>query len=145
MLQNATPLRKTAPWPPNIFHWHVYCIVPATRNASLQILIKSNVPCLPSFLKLLKTYTFSSFFTLCRIPCACHTKQRLNVQKCSETRLSSKCVSRHNAVHFSHISTSKSALNVVCFPTFDFQACFAPLRHALFHLSSPQMAPPPLL
>ena len=35
MLQNATPLRKSAPWPPNISHEHVSCTAPATRNASL--------------------------------------------------------------------------------------------------------------
>ena len=40
MLQNATPLRKSAPWPPNISDEHVFCTAPATRNASLQILFK---------------------------------------------------------------------------------------------------------
>ena len=37
MLQNATPLRKSAPWPANISDEHVFCIAPAARNASLQI------------------------------------------------------------------------------------------------------------
>ena len=32
MLQNATLLRKSAPWPPNISHEHVFCTAPATRN-----------------------------------------------------------------------------------------------------------------
>ena len=40
MLQNATLLRKSAPWPPNISDGHVSCIAPATRNVSLQILFK---------------------------------------------------------------------------------------------------------
>ena len=44
MLQNATPLRKSAPWPPNISDEHVSCTVPAMRNASLQILFKSPTP-----------------------------------------------------------------------------------------------------
>ena len=63
----------------------------------------------------------------CRIPCACHTKRHLNVQKCSEPvscyimLLTSKCASRHNGVLFLNISTSKSALNVVCFVHFDFE------------------------
>ena len=35
MLQNATLLRKSAPWPPNISDEHVFCTAPATENASL--------------------------------------------------------------------------------------------------------------
>ena len=44
MLQNATPLRKSAPRPPNISDEHVSCIAPATENASLQILFKCPMP-----------------------------------------------------------------------------------------------------
>jgi len=44
MLQNATPLRKSAPWPPNISDELVSCTAPATRNASLQILFKCPTP-----------------------------------------------------------------------------------------------------
>ena len=44
MLQNATLLRKSAPWPPNISHEHVFCTAPATRNASWQILFKCPTP-----------------------------------------------------------------------------------------------------
>ena len=44
MLQNATSLRKSAPWPPNISDEHVFCTAPATRNASLQILFKCPTP-----------------------------------------------------------------------------------------------------
>ena len=52
------------------------------------------------------------------------------------TRLTSKCASRHNAVHFFVISTSKSAPNPSVFNTFYFQICFAPQRRALFqHLN----------
>ena len=40
MLQNATPLRKSAPGPPNISDEHVSCTAPATENVSLQILFK---------------------------------------------------------------------------------------------------------
>ena len=39
MLQNATLLRKSTPWPPDISAAHVSCTAPATRNASLQILL----------------------------------------------------------------------------------------------------------
>ena len=50
--------------------------------------------------------------------------------------LTSKCASRHNGVHFSDISTSKSGPTMVCFVHFDFEMCFAPQRRALFrHLN----------
>ena len=52
------------------------------------------------------------------------------------TLLTSKCASRHNAVHFFDISTSKSAPRPPVFNTFDFEMCFAPQRRALFrHLN----------
>ena len=44
----------------------------------------------------------------------------------------SKCASRHNGVHFFHLSTSKSRPNPTCFATFYFKMCFAPQRRALF-------------
>jgi len=44
MLQNAAPLRKSAPGPPNISDEQVSCTVPATQNASLQILFKCPTP-----------------------------------------------------------------------------------------------------
>ena len=110
---------------------------------------------------------FCSLLTRCTIPCSCHAKRHLNVQKCTVPLscfafLTSKCASRHNAVHFFNISTSKSALNVVwfiltwkrapchkgvrffnistsksalspsAFNTFDFEMCFAPQLRALF-------------
>ena len=54
-----------------------------------------------------------------------------------------KCASRHNGVHFFDISTSKSALNVVCFVHFDLDMCFAPQCHALFqHLNAQQWSEP---
>jgi len=46
-----------------------------------------------------------------------------------------KSASRHNGVHFFDISTSKSSPKLVCFVQFghfDFEACFAPQRRALF-------------
>ena len=44
MLQNATPLRKSAPSPPNISDEHVSCIAFAKENVSLQILFKCPTP-----------------------------------------------------------------------------------------------------
>ena len=46
--------------------------------------------------------------------------------------LTSKCALRHNGVHFSDISTSKSGPNMVFFVHFDLDMCFAPQRRALF-------------
>ena len=40
----TTPLRKSAPGPPNISDEHVSCTAPATENASLQILFKCPTP-----------------------------------------------------------------------------------------------------
>ena len=44
MLQNATRLRKSEPWRPNISDERVSRIAPATQNASLQILFKPPMP-----------------------------------------------------------------------------------------------------
>ena len=127
MLQNATPLRKSAPWPPNISDEHVSCSRAYHGNCILYLYgSSSNVPRLPTLL------------ARCRIPCTCHVKRRPNVQKCSEalnlsisdflrattactfstsqlpkavrdrqflTLLTSKCASRHNGMHFFVIST----------------------------------------
>ena len=51
------------------------------------------------------------------------------------TLLISKCASRHNCVHFFHISTSKSGPNMWCFCQFDLEMCFVPQRRALFSTS----------
>ena len=55
------------------------------------------------------TPTFFSFLTRCRIPCACHAKRHLNIQKWSEH-------------------------GVLC--TFDLDMCFAPLRLHFFDIST---------
>ena len=69
MLQNAAPLRKSAPGPPNSSDEHVSCTAPATENR---------------FWKCYKTRTSCSLLTRCTIPCACHAKRHLNDQKWSE-------------------------------------------------------------
>ena len=73
-----------APGPPNISDEHVSCTAPATENAFLQILFNSNVPRLPTPLKLLQNPHVCSLLTRCTIPCACRGKRHLNVQKWSE-------------------------------------------------------------
>ena len=83
MLQNATPLRKSAPGPPNSSDEHVSCTAAATENASLQILFKCLTLAIV-FWKCYKTLTFCSLLTRSAIPCACHAKRHRNVQKWSE-------------------------------------------------------------
>ena len=62
MLQNATPLRKSAPGPPNSSDEHVSCTAPATENASLQILFKCPTPAIV-FCKCYNTLTFCSLLS----------------------------------------------------------------------------------
>ena len=61
------------------------------------------------------------------------------------THFTSKCASRHNAVHFFNISTSKSGPTLTCFVPFHFEIGFVPQRRATFHLSSPPVSPHPPL
>ena len=61
----------------------VSCTAPATRNSSLQILFKSPTPTIV-FCTCCKTLMLCSLLARCRIPCACHTKLWLNIQKWSE-------------------------------------------------------------
>jgi len=134
MLQNAAPLRKSTPGPPNISDEHVSCTAPATRNASFQILIQRPTPAIV-FGNATKPSRFAHF--RCRIPCACHAKPHLNFQKviraCGAFNiLTWKRASRHHSVHFFDISTSKNASKLVCFVDFDFDMCFAPQWRNLF-------------
>ena len=119
------------------------------------------------------TTQFCSQLAGCRIPCACHTKGRFDVQKWSEhvvfctfwlgngsapqlrglfepmlRRFAhfdfAMCLAPHRRALFPHrIATSKSAPTMKCFVNFDFEICFAPQRRAIFHLSSGQLAPHP--
>ena len=70
--------------------------------------------------------------------CSASTSQVPKVVRpwCVLTLFTSKCASRHNAVHFFDIATSKSGPNLTCFATFHFQMCFAQLRRGPFpHLN----------
>ena len=144
----TTPLRKSAPGPPNSSDEDVSCTAPATENASLQILFIC--PTSANFWKRYETLTFCSLLTRCTILCACHAKRHLNVKKRSAPQflalLTSKCASRHNSVHFFDISTCKSAPNPSVFYTFDFEARFAPQRCARFrHLNFQKWSGPGVL
>ena len=135
-----TPLRKSAPWPPNISDKHVSCTAPATEiDCIFADPLWMSYAC-HRFWKCYKTLTFCSLLTRCRIPCARHAERHLNVQSVRTPGafniLTSKCASRHNGVQFFDISTSKSGPDLLRFVHFDFHMCFAPQRRALFrHLN----------
>ena len=84
-------------------------------------------------------------FEMCFAPQRHTLFEHLNRPRHFLTHLTSKCVSRHNGVHFFDISTSKSAPKPRCFVHFDFEMCFVPQRRAIVHLSSGHMAPHPPL
>ena len=124
MLQTATPLRKSAPWPPNISDEHVSCTAPATRHASFQILF--NAPCLPSFLEVLQSLhvlpAFDKVHDPLRLPRETNSEPPKVVRTPGDFNiLTSKCASRHNDVHFFHIGTSKRGANMWCFVQFHFE------------------------
>ena len=142
MLQNATPLRKSAPWPPNISDEHVFCTAPARRNASLQILSKCPTHAI-GFGHATKPCTFCSLLTRCTIANATSERPKFLRTPQFFALLTSKCASHHNGVHFFDISTSKSGPKLVCFVHFHFEMCFAPQRRALFrHLKCQKWSAP---
>ena len=95
---------------------------------------------------------FTSKCARATTPCTFSLSQLISTSKTVRTpqfltHFTSKCPSRHNAMHFFNISTSKSGptLRCFCFVPFHFEIGFAPQRRATFHLSSPQMSPHPPL
>ena len=97
MLQNATPVRKSVPWPPNSSDENVSCTAPATENASLQILFRCPTPAIV-FGNATKPSRFADFW---------EGAQSLAPAMRNE------------------LWTSKSGPYVVCFVHFDFETCFA--------------------
>ena len=96
----------------------------------------SNLPRLPSFLKMLQNPHVLVAFQWMHNPLHPPNKTTSERPKCLRdpqflTLLTSKCASCHNTVHFFDISTSKSAPRPPVFNTFYFQMCFAPQRRAL--------------
>ena len=108
MLQNVTHLRTSAPWPP------------ATRNVfffacPLQI-------CTPHRLwNCCKAHAFGWPFTRCRIHCACHTKQRLNVH--------------FDFIHF-YVEMSLAQQRRALFHRLNFQKCSGPEVFCTFLLGN---------
>ena len=147
MLQNATPLRKSAPGPPNSSDEHVSFTAPATENASLQILFKCRTPAIV-FLEMLQNprvlLTFDKVHNPLRLPLETISERPKVVGAPSVFYiLTSKYASHHNSAHFFNTSTSKSGPNLVCFVHFDLEMCLAPQRHALFqHLNFQKWSDP---
>ena len=138
MLQNATGV--------NISDEHVSCTAHATRNASLQILLKCHTPSIVCG-NATKPLRFAHFWQGAE-SLALRRKTTLQHPKVAQTCgvfsiLTSKRASRHNSVHFLNISTSKRALDVVCFLHFDLEMCFAPQRRTLFRHRNFQKCPSP--
>ena len=140
-LKNAPVPRNSVPWPPNMTDSCVSGTAPARRNSS------SNVPRLPTFLKLLQTVHVLLIFGKVRNRCACHTK-RLQypkmVRACGVFNIfTSKCAPRDNSVHFLNISTPK-VLRTWQFLILTFLTSKCASRHNgvhFFHISTSKSAP----
>ena len=145
MLQNATPLRKWAPWPPNISHEHVFCTAPATENASLQILFKSPMPAI-DFGIATKPSRFAHF-RQDRQSLAPATRNDISTSKSGPdpgvfcTFWLGNVLRATTACTFSTSQLPKVVRSWVCFVHFDFEMCFVPQRRALFHLSTSKSGP----
>ena len=107
----------------------------------------SNVPRLPSLLKLQNPHLLLTFDTVhnpLSLPRGTTSERPKVVRACGVLHiLASKCASRHNGVHFFEILTSKSAPNVRCFQLL---TCKCASRHSgvqFFHPSSGHMAEHP--
>ena len=159
-LQNATPLRKSAPGPPNSSDEHVSCTALATQNVFLQIPFKCPTPANvfgtatnPSRFahswegaESLAPATPSDTWTSKSGPSMVVLLVFFNVSNI----LTWKCASRHHAVPFFDVSTSKSAPRIVCctfwlgnvlrattackFQYLNFQKCLKPAVFCTFWL-----------
>ena len=115
------------------------------ENAAGTCLLYSACPC-HRFWKCYKTLTFCSLLTRCTIPCACHTKQHLNVQKCSEP-VSFLYFWLRNVLRATTAYTFSTGqlpkvvrawCVLMCFVHFDLEMRFAPQRRTLFRHHSLQ-------
>ena len=135
MLQNATPLRKSAPGPLSISDKHVSCTAPAAENSSWQILFKCPTPAIvfgmPQNPHIL--LSCDKVHNPLRLPGETTSEPPKLARTCVVFHiLTSKCASQRNGLYCFDISTSKSALNPSVFYTFYFEMCFAPQQGALF-------------
>ena len=117
MLQNATPLRKSAPWPANISHEQVFCTAdPIQIHFDLEMCFAPQRRALfrhLNFQKWSEAEVFCTFWlgNMLRATTACtfSTSQLVKVVRswCVLYMLTSKCASRHNGVQFfiSHLAS----------------------------------------
>ena len=146
MLQNATPLRKSAPWPPNSSDENVSCTAPATENASLQILFRCPTPAIV-FGNATKPSRFADFWEGAQ-SLAPATRNELWTSKSGPyvvcfVQFDFETCFATTACNFFDIAASKSDPTLVCFVHFDFEMCFAPQRRALFqHLNFQKCSDP---
>ena len=130
MLQNATLLRKSEPWPPNISDERVSRTAPATENASLQILFNSPTPAIvfEAATKPSRLLTFDKAHNPLRLP----------------RKTASECPKVLRAQQFFPRLTSQLPKVLRTWGVFSFLTCKCASRHngvQCFHLSSSQMAP----
>ena len=100
------------------------------------------------FWKCHKTPTFCPLLTRCKIPCACHAKRHLNLQKWSEPLVFCTFSLRNvlratTACTFSTSQLPKVVRTWCVFVHFHFEMCFTPQRRALFrHLNCQKWSAP---
>ena len=125
MLQNATPLRKSAPGPPNSSDEHVSCTPPAMENASLQILFTCPTPAIvfgkrqnPHVLLI-----FDKVHNPLRLPRETASERPKVLRTCRPFNiLTWKCASRHNCVQLfiSHLLSSSLLFSSLTLPISSF-------------------------
>ena len=125
---------------------HVSVVLRLPRDMHLSR-SSSNVPRLPSFLKLLQNPHVLLTFDQVHNPSCLPHKATSEHPKVLRTRqfFALTCASRHNGLHFCDISIPQSAPELVCFEHFYLETCFAPQQRATLNLSSGQLAPHPPL
>ena len=105
----------------------------------------------PNFEKLPEHAVFCTFWleNVLLAPAACNfstSQLQKMVWACGVLYiLTWKCASGYSGVQFFHIPTSKSGPNMQCFVHFDLKMCFSIQPCAIFHVSSKQLPPHPLL
>ena len=140
----ATPIRKSAPGPPNSSDEHVSCIAPASENASLQILFKCPTPAIV-FGNATKPSRFAHFWQGPQ-SLAPATRNDIRTSKsganmwCFQRFDFEMCFAPQRRTQFD-IATSKSDPELVCFVHFDLEMCFVPKRRAIFHIWPDGSAP----
>ena len=136
--KNATLLRKSLPdllthlphvslvlrlpriFPDPLQMFHARCTIPCKTTSKCPKVLRS-VPLsfLHFWLRNVLRATTACTFSTSQLPKVLWTWCALYI-------LTWKYASRHNGLHFFNISTSKNALNLSVFNTFDFEMCFAP-------------------